>query len=123
MSTDAQYVGSTPIPSTIWQVPLKGATRLEPEGDRKVRRSIRLLAANSMAKKSRRSRLADIRIPDELKKRAVCACCGKYIGGTHSDPVISAPSLGKGAYHYECAMLTWKFLKENDDDAGEYEDS
>lgn len=66
-----------------------------------------------MAKrKSKRNRLAGIQIPDELKKRSICECCGKYIGGTWKDPVISCPSLGKGAYHYDCAQLVWEELKK-----------
>lgn len=64
-----------------------------------------------MAKRKKLNRLAGIIIPEELKKRAVCACCGKAIIGTYRDPVISAPTLGKGCYHFECANLVWAELK------------
>jgi hypothetical protein len=64
-----------------------------------------------MPKKSKRKRTADIRIPDSLKKKSLCAHCQKYIAGTVKDPVISAPSLGTGVYHYKCAVEIWKQQK------------
>lgn len=63
-------------------------------------------------KKSKKDRLAGIRIPDELKKRAMCEHCKKAIRGTSKDPVISCPSLGKGSYHFKCANLIWAELKK-----------
>lgn len=60
------------------------------------------------------NRLGGIHIPDELKKRAICSHCKKSIAGSVKDPVISAPSLGKGAYHTGCADLLWKKMKEEE---------
>jgi len=38
----------------------------------------------------------------------VCARCGRGIRATAVDPVVSAPSLGKGLYHAECAERQWR---------------
>lgn len=69
-----------------------------------------------MSKKLRRNRIAGIKIPEELRKRVMCSVCEKYILGTHEDPVISAPSLGRGLYHYDCAMLVWSELRKKEND-------
>jgi hypothetical protein len=38
----------------------------------------------------------------------ICARCGTTIRATSADPVISAPSLGKGFYHSVCADRQWQ---------------
>jgi hypothetical protein len=76
-----------------------------------------------MAKRKKLNRLAGITIPDELKRRAVCECCNKAIHGDHTDPVISAPSLGKGNYHFECAIAVWEELKKLDKKRRKEEDN
>jgi len=66
-----------------------------------------------MAKrKKKKNRLAGIHIPEADKKRTLCSWCKLYIIGSVKDPVISAPTLGKGTYHWSCAQEKWRGLKE-----------
>ena len=76
-----------------------------------------------MAKRKKMNRLGGIHIPDELKKRAVCAACKKSISGTVSDPVISAPSLGIGSYHDRCAREIWSEMRAKENEEYEKKES
>ena len=40
-------------------------------------------------------------------KGCVCSRCGRPIRATKADPAVSAPSLGRGVQHWECAQRTW----------------
>jgi hypothetical protein len=37
----------------------------------------------------------------------ICERCGYPIRATVADPVISAPSLGRGFFHEQCAAKQW----------------
>ena len=38
----------------------------------------------------------------------ICERCGHPIRATVADPVISAPSLGRGFFHEQCAAKQWR---------------
>lgn len=42
----------------------------------------------------------------------ICSLCGATIRATATDPVVTAPSLGKGAFHYACAFRVWNGIQD-----------
>lgn len=48
-----------------------------------------------------------------------CARCGKTIGVTPDDPVITASSLGAGVFHRACATMEWDDRKNAKSARGE----
>lgn len=40
-----------------------------------------------------------------------CSACSTIIRGTVADPIVSAPSLGRGVMHMECAQRVWRGIR------------